>query len=207
MESSLAALHEDSAAAQSLHILERINIDLSVQKSIVPSAVYLPRMRVSGRLPELKVNFSDAKYKALMRFIDVAIPKLGDDDEVTTGATRPPLRPTGGDDKSNTRFRLPSVFRGDKVEYNVEDDEEEEPDKDGDDEFFEASDGVAADIHQHAFEINFTVDKLQAAMAKVARDGSERVLGDVVLQDFDFGFVLRKFDMKVDVGLRFVIAT
>ncbi|KAH7104413.1 vacuolar protein sorting-associated protein vps13 [Auriculariales sp. MPI-PUGE-AT-0066] len=203
LDASLAALREDTPAAQSLHILERINIDLEVSKSIVPSAVYLAKMRVAGHLPTLKVNFSDAKYKSIMRFIDVAIPNLGDDPAPGVGAVRPPLRPGGGESKSNTRFRLPSVFRS-QAEYNVEDaqDEDDEGEKDDGDEFFEASDGVAADIHQHAFEINFKVDKLQATMAKVGRDGSERVLGDIVLQDFDFGFVLRRFDMKVDVGLR-----
>lgn len=36
-------------------------------------------MQVSGRLPELAVNFSNLKYKSLMRIIDTAIPKLGDD--------------------------------------------------------------------------------------------------------------------------------
>ena len=151
-----------------------------------------------------KSTSSDAKYKALMRFIDVAIPNF-DDEDPTTGTIRPPIRPGGGGEQSNTRFRLPSVFRADPEEYNVDEEHAEgEPEKNDGDEFYEASDGISADIHQHAFEIDFTVDKLQASIAKLSRDGSEHVIGDVVLQSFDFGFVLRKFDMKVDVGLRCV---
>lgn len=34
-------------------------------------------MKISGRLPSLRVNISDTKYKALMKFVDTAIPKFG----------------------------------------------------------------------------------------------------------------------------------
>ncbi|KIY52729.1 hypothetical protein FISHEDRAFT_63685 [Fistulina hepatica ATCC 64428] len=62
-----------------LHLLERINVDLQIENSIAPTAYNLPRIKVAGKLPTLQVNMSDSKYKALMRLIDVCIPKFGDE--------------------------------------------------------------------------------------------------------------------------------
>ena len=59
--------------------MERINIDLEVQNSIVPTAYNLARCKVSASLPSLQVNISDAKYKSLLRFIDVAVPHFDSD--------------------------------------------------------------------------------------------------------------------------------
>jgi len=121
----------------SLHLLERVSLDLQVQNSIVPTAFNLARFKVSGHLPSLQVNLSDTKYKALMRLIDVCIPKFGEN----TGqqATPPPLVKT-----TSSAFQLPSrLFSQSETEYNV-DEEEEEDDDDadaGEENFFEANDG------------------------------------------------------------------
>ncbi|EJD47755.1 vacuolar protein sorting-associated protein vps13 [Auricularia subglabra TFB-10046 SS5] len=196
MDSSLAALRDESPQAQNLHLLERINIDLSLHKSIVPGALNLARFRVSGRLPTLKANLSDVKYKALMRFIDVAIPKLGSD---TPASTVAPVRAEG--ETTGPTFRLPPVFSTGPEEYTVADEDEQQDGAEGE-EFFEASEGPLANIHQHTFEFNFKVDRLEAAIAKMARDGREKALGDLVLQQFELNFALAKFDMRVDVRLR-----
>ena len=63
-----------------MHLLERLNIDFLAQNSIVPAARSIAKLKVSGRLPSLHVNFSDSKYKTLMRLIDVTLPRLDDDD-------------------------------------------------------------------------------------------------------------------------------
>jgi vacuolar protein sorting-associated protein 13A/C len=126
-----------SDASDSLHLLERININLQVQNSIVPGALNLARIKVSGKLPTLQVNLSDTKYKALMRLIDVCIPKFDNESEVDIS---PPLQmglAPGG-------FRLPSgLFGKTGMEYNI--DEEEGDDDDGsstrEEQFFEAEDG------------------------------------------------------------------
>lgn len=105
----------------SLHLIERINIDLQVSNSIVPSALNLARMKVSGKLPTLQVNFSETKYKTLMRLIDVCVPKFDDDQE---SEQRPPLRPVQAVSGSNA-FRLRSGLFGGADEYHVEEDEPE----------------------------------------------------------------------------------
>jgi vacuolar protein sorting-associated protein 13A/C len=58
------------------------------------------------------------------------------------------------------------------------------------------------ELHQHTFELNFSVDELQVAIAKVDPQGLEKRFGHVSLQRFALAFALAKFDMSVDVNLR-----
>jgi vacuolar protein sorting-associated protein 13A/C len=123
--------------------LERINIDLQVQNSIVPTAVSLARFKVSGKLPTLQVNLSDTKYKSLMRLIDVCVPKFEGD------ADKEPPPPTTR--TVSGAFQLPSgLFGQPETEYNIDDEDEDVNDDDDDDDegsvsredlFFEAEDG------------------------------------------------------------------
>ncbi|KAJ6610914.1 vacuolar protein sorting-associated protein 13 [Mycena sp. CBHHK59/15] len=197
LQSCQEALTSDKS--DSLHLLERVSLDLQVQNSIVPTAFNLARFKVSGRLPSLQVNLSDTKYKALMRLIDVCIPKFEDSGEATTP---PPLVKNA----SNT-FHLPSgIFSQSETEYNVDDEDEDADDASTteDDKFFEANDGSVQrpELHQHVFEFNFQVDNLRASLAKTGSDGTEKPLGDVTFERFALLFALAKFDMKVDVNLR-----
>ncbi|KAJ7487596.1 vacuolar protein sorting-associated protein 13 [Mycena galericulata] len=185
-----------SDATDSLHLLERINLDLQVQNSIVPTAFNLARFKVAGHLPSLQVNLSDTKYKALMRLIDVCIPKFGDD-------TGEPVAPPPLVKNSSSAFQPSGLFSQSGTEYNVDDDEDEDDaSTGGDDKFFEADDGSRPELHQHIFELNFQVDILRASLAKTGSDGAERPLGDVTFQRFALVFALAKYDMKVDVNLR-----
>ena len=120
-----------------LHLLEKIDVGLQIYKSIVPTAVNLAQFKVSGTLPTLQVNFSDSKYKALMRLIDVCIPHFEDEQELQKPAVLTP-RPT-----MSERFHL---FGPSKTEYNVDDTDEDDYKADSDsvkkeEQFFEAEDG------------------------------------------------------------------
>jgi len=123
-----------SNTADSLHLLERISIDLQVQNSIVPSALNLARFKVSGKLPSLQVNLSDTKYKALMRLIDVSIPKFDNDsDNKKVGALAP---------KNPTNFPLVpgGLFGPVEKEYHIDDDDDG-VDSSKEEQFFETDDG------------------------------------------------------------------
>ena len=143
LEASRKALISDEH--DQLHLLERININLQVQNSIVPSAHSLARFKVAGHLPSLQVNLSDTKYKSLMKLIDVSIPHFDDDSNV-------PPRPALPKTKSGApAFRLRSgLFGTSDQEYHLDDDLDD-PDKPNvvqptpdsgfdKDEFFEAED-------------------------------------------------------------------
>src|SRR2546423_4775347 len=61
------------ADSQNMHIIDRINMDFTLETSIVPKAASITKTRISGNLPVLHASISDKKYKNLMRLIDVAV--------------------------------------------------------------------------------------------------------------------------------------
>ncbi|SPO25926.1 related to VPS13 - involved in regulating membrane traffic [Ustilago trichophora] len=77
VDSCIKGLHSNSTD-HGLHLLERINLDFTLHNSILSSAPNLTKFKMTGHLPTLRVNFSDRKYKTLMRIIDVAIPNFDD---------------------------------------------------------------------------------------------------------------------------------
>ncbi|KAJ9479242.1 Vacuolar protein sorting-associated protein 13 [Pseudozyma hubeiensis] len=80
IDSCIRGLHSDSTD-HGLHLLERINLDFTLHNSILSSAPNLTKFKMTGHLPTLRVNFSDRKYKTMMRIIDVAIPNFDDMDD------------------------------------------------------------------------------------------------------------------------------
>ncbi|KAI0932190.1 hypothetical protein AcW2_000882 [Taiwanofungus camphoratus] len=205
LESCLEALKSNSQ--DNLHLLERVNLDLQVQNSIVPTAYNLARFKISGHLPTLQVNLSDSKYKSLMRLIDVCIPNFDSDDDET-----PATRPLPSHDGPRA-FRISSgLFGSSGTEYNVEDGEEDQDEaagstlqgqEDNDDQFFEANEGVIEnpELHQHIVEFDFQVETLQASLLKSGSDGSEKTLGDVTFHRFSLAFSMAKYVMNVNVNL------
>ncbi|PPQ80804.1 hypothetical protein CVT25_001929 [Psilocybe cyanescens] len=199
LQSCRAAL--TSEAHDSLHLLERITVDLQIDKSIVPTAVNLAQFKVSGTLPSLQVNLSDTKYKSLMRLVDVCIPHFGE--ETDTLDFSPQAAP------SASTFHLPPTFFGQSDnEYNVDDDDDDQhQDSDSrtalEEQFFEAEDGTSEhpELRQHIFELDFKVEKLRAMVSRSTADGVDKPLGNLHLEGFSLSFALAKYDMKVDINL------
>lgn len=111
-----------------------------MHQSIVPAARSLAKFKLSGTLPTLQVNFSDSKYKSLMRLIDVCIPHFEDEQEFQKPNM---LQPNG---TVSARFNL---FGLSEAEYNVDDTDEDDgidqPEGDptsNEEQFFEAEDGT-----------------------------------------------------------------
>ncbi|KAF8640890.1 hypothetical protein AX17_000538 [Amanita inopinata Kibby_2008] len=181
-----------SGSKDSLHLLERINIDLQIQNSIVPTVLSLARFKISGRLPLLKVNFSDSKYKALMRLVDVCIPNFGENRRGDVESPPPRVKNvTGGFPLTSSLFGLPDL------EYHT-DEEQSDSEEAKEDE----GTVMRLDLHQHIMEIDFCADTLSASIAKTDSSSVEIPLGDVVLQRFALRYSVAKFDMKVNVNLR-----
>lgn len=58
-----------------LHLVDRIDMTFQMELCIIRKSVEMPRFKVSGHLPLLKVNFSDTKYRTIMqlpRLIDAS---------------------------------------------------------------------------------------------------------------------------------------
>ncbi|KAI8990033.1 hypothetical protein BDB01DRAFT_718047 [Pilobolus umbonatus] len=50
-----------------LHLVDRIDMTFLLELCIIRKSTEMPRFKVSGHLPLLKVNFSDTKYRAIMK--------------------------------------------------------------------------------------------------------------------------------------------
>lgn len=197
-----------------MHIVEEINIDFLVQLSILPKAPNLAKLRVSGHLPLLHVAVSDTKYKSLMKLIDVALPKFGDETAPEQADFNRPRLQSNVSARSNRSGQLHSPkqrrrgssqlipFAGSKDQAIVLDDIDED-----EDDFADADDGQSDNIQlrvkQKTFELNFTVDELRGSLYKSDPDGRkpDTLLVELIAQSFEVNFFLRPFDMVADVSL------
>ena len=212
VEACMKAVEDVHGPSQTdLHLLERINISFTVQNAIA-KAQSLTSFKIAGELPELRINFSDTKYKLLMRFIDSTIPDFGDDsppEEIPRVVER---------DTHQSTFRPRPV-----EEYNLEDTKsilsvnpEPEEEKDdgssssekGGDRFYDTHDDTT-DVQRQAlqkvnFELSFSVGKLQTSLYRSTSETEERALADATLEGFGLALAVRQYDMTVDVDLRSV---
>ncbi|KZF24832.1 vacuolar protein sorting-associated protein 13 [Xylona heveae TC161] len=195
---------------KNLHIIDRINMDFVIENSIVPKATDLTRFKISGHLPVLHASVSDAKYKNLMRLIDVAIPKLGEVDELPfDNKERTAVKPTTSQgaatvDASSRQRSTSFQFSAQQREILLE---EDETDNEGSERFEETSPGKPdANIvaRQRNFEFKFTVDRLQGSLFRSDPDGEkpDQLLVELVAEHFQFDFYQRPFDMVAEVLLR-----
>ncbi|EXJ82284.1 hypothetical protein A1O3_06097 [Capronia epimyces CBS 606.96] len=188
--------HPDQS--KNMHIIDRINMAFLLENSIVPKATDITKIRISGTMPVLNVSISDQKYKNLMRLLDVAVPKFESEDPKPTGSVDDPkLRKPVDDPKAKRKsVQLLEVRNAPILE----------PDSDSEDAVSKPVDKpeTPANIHQRNFEINFTVEKLQASLYKADPDGEkpDQLLVELVAEHFFFSFYLRPYDMVAEVLLR-----
>ena len=193
---------------KSLHIIDRINMDFTLETSIIPKASDLTKTRISGHLPVLHASISDKKYKDMMKLIDIAIPKF-DGDEPLDGRTNAPTKATTtqSTDKSRAqdvmdRQRSKSVS-GNQQELELEDESDDESDK------ISVStkkgpESEEVNLHQRNFEFRFTVDKLQGSLYRSDPDHvkPDQLLVELVAEHFHLDFYLRPYDMVAEVLLK-----
>ncbi|KAH9886351.1 vacuolar protein sorting-associated protein 13 [Xylariomycetidae sp. FL2044] len=190
-----------------LHIVDKINVDFVVALSILPKAPNLTKVKVSGHMPVLQAAVSDTKYKSLMKLIDVAIPKFGDEKNASMTQEkpqRPRLLSTSSNRsrKAHDRKRSENIFLSQQTAIILDDDE----DSDADDHFEDAADGSSnhnLKIQQRNFEFKFAVDKLQGSLYKSDPDGEkpDSLLVELVAENFDLLYYMRPFDMAAEVSL------
>lgn len=189
-----------------MHIVEKINVDFVVAMSILPKAPNLTKMKVSGHMPVLHAAMSDTKYKSLMKLIDVAIPKFGDEGEQSDKPQQPGrprlLSSASGRSRKGPQERRPSnLFLSQQTAIILDDDSDVD-----EDEFQDAADGSANQrlkVQQRNFEFKFAVDKLQGSLYRSDPDGEhpESLLVELIAESFDLNFYMRPYDMAAEVSL------
>jgi vacuolar protein sorting-associated protein 13A/C len=204
---------DEKSKSNNFHVVERINMDFTIETCIVPKAADLTRFRVVGHLPVLHAIFSDAKYKALMKLLEVAIPKF-DDSKVeaqrpksSEGPKRTKRKSTIPDEVARPRGKSFQATRDELVideelgeaEKQVEREKEAGPPIQTEDKKQQKT-----NPEQRNFEFRFTVDKLQGSLYRSDPEGkeAEQLLVDLIAEGFNFEFYQRAFDMAADVKLK-----
>ncbi|KAF2754047.1 vacuolar protein sorting-associated protein 13 [Pseudovirgaria hyperparasitica] len=203
---------DEKSTSKSLHLVDRINMDFTIETCIIQRAADLTKFRISGNLPVLHASVSDSKYKSLMRLIDVAIPRFDENENVkqlqneTTGPSNlDPLieiRERNGSSVGRTRAKsFTKTSQRKEILVGEEGSESEQ------DDFQDASDKKAAperNIHQRNFEFKFTVDKLQGSLYRSDPDGKkpDELLVELVAQGFNLDFYQEEFSMVAEVSLK-----
>ncbi|KAG0317193.1 hypothetical protein BGZ99_006445, partial [Dissophora globulifera] len=179
-----------------LHVIDKINMTFHVHLSILPQAPNLTKIRVFGDLPLFQVNFSDRKYKTLMRIVDLVVPK-------DPAAPPPPPK---------SRSPMSIALLG-KSNYTDELSLGDTTEADSDDEQALVGRGKKsskkekeqsnAQLFQRTFQFSFKVSKFAVTLRKAVQDVNmpERVLAELIVERFDLQFVLRPVDMAVDIVL------
>ncbi|ERF76935.1 hypothetical protein EPUS_02647 [Endocarpon pusillum Z07020] len=182
----------------SMHVIDRINMDFTLETSIVPKAADITKTRVSGHLPVLHASISDKKYKNLMKLIDVAIPQFDEDmDSEGDDKIARPASQTRQSRAQSQAFPLTT-----QKEVPVLDRDHDSDNEDAESRKSEKSD-KPVNLHQRNFEFNFTVDKLQGSLYRSDPEGNnpDQLLVELVAEHFAFDFYLRPFDMVAEVLL------
>jgi len=195
---------ESTDSARNFHLVDRINMDFSIQTCIVPKTPDLTKFRINGHLPVLHAQFSDEKYKSLMSLLNFAIPKFNEDEPADTVRAQE----ISGDDtrlmpvQSQTGRPRGKSFQASADDLIVEEDHDREiqtPNASN-------TPSKKQDINpeQRTFEFKFTVDKLQGSLYTADPEGKkqDQLLVELIAETFYLEFYQRPFDMVADVRLR-----
>lgn len=192
---------------KNLHIIDRINMDFTLETSIIPKASDLTKTRILGHLPVLHASISDRKYKNLMKLIDIAIPKF-DTDESLDGRTKAPTKdvkvPTveksrAEDVMSRSRSKSVSAAQQDLDIEDFDDENEKRATTNA-----KRKESAEVNLHQRNFEFKFTVEKLQGSLYRSDPEDRkpDQLLVELVAEHFHLDFYLRPYDMVAEVLLK-----
>lgn len=181
--------------SRNLHIIDRINVDFVLELCIVPKATELTRTRISGHLPELHATMSDAKYKGLMRLIDIAIPRF-DESSGDSNQNPQPQPSVSGNRARSASFQPPG-----QRELPVVD---EDSDTESDNGKTRKSMERPANLHRRNFQFKFTVGCLRGSLFRsdANEPQNDKLLVELVAEGFELDFYLRPFDMVAEVVLQ-----
>ena len=197
-------------SSHSYHLVDRINMDFTLETCIVPKTADLTKFRIVGHLPVLHAMFSDEKYKALMKLLDFAIPKFVDEKEVRS--KRESRVVSDSNAKARRKSEVPPLnksFQARKEELVLEDDhtsaQKSQTQKRSDDQ--KSKKKAEVNPSQRNFEFQFTVDKLQGSLYKSDSEGKkpDQLLVDLIAEVFHLEFYQRHFDMVAEVNLKALV--
>lgn len=179
------------------HLLDRINLSFTLQRSILPHAPNLTKLKVAGTLPSLQLHFSDKKYHMLMRLIQQLI-HVGAHAADGDAASEPPRQRLErfGTQHNDEAFLEDVNSLSDTSETEAEADDPE----DFQDPLVDVPEALRA---QHKrFEFQLVVDQVSGTLVKSGtNDVRDMELAEARFSQFRLGVVVYEHKLQVDVRL------
>ncbi|SCW01107.1 LAFE_0D05226g1_1 [Lachancea fermentati] len=170
-------------------ILDRMEIELDVDVSILPKAFNLPKVRTYGKLPILKLSLNDYQYKIIMQMIDKCIPDFGilsDDDDADnddeSGNDDESINVTGSSNESPQKSREITLLR--QTMRNLEK-------------------MSKAELEQRLLQLKFDVEVIQLSLYKCveAKTMQSNLLVNLIGNGLYLKFAKKAKDMEVHLDL------
>ncbi|KAI8968414.1 hypothetical protein BDF20DRAFT_896210, partial [Mycotypha africana] len=226
IEACLEQVRHPRQELQYLHLVDRIDMSFLVENCILPKSVDMPKFKITGHLPLLKVNFSDTKYRSILQIPhlieasglissassnenfgienpDAQQQKISQIDENWFDFMNRPLWNRSQDDLliADTESE-PSLIKDDSATDDL-------ASTDADKEIKKASKEVI-NAEEQTFKLNFKVDRVLANIleaqqqphTKIEGAPAEKLLCEVDLQNLVLDYSLRPLDMTVRVSLQ-----
>lgn len=195
------------------YVIQRIDMTFIVELCILQRASQFTKFKISGHLPLLSVNISDAKYKVLMRMIDLILDSISNDDSKESA-------PIETQQQRKQSLFLTQPNWNNKDELVISDTESESSSSPS----WRSQSQQSVDTntttlatpssatgpfalmsnhYQHEdFRFTFTVDKVSATVHEASDEGDDKLLCELILETFHLDFVSRPYDMVVNVSLK-----
>lgn len=228
IETCLVQVRTPREELRYLHLVDRIDMTFLMELCIIRKSVEMPRFKVSGHLPLLKVNFSDTKYRTIMqlpKLID-ASGLLGDKQGVDINEDYINLEKRNQvDHRWFNLMNTPFWNKDSKEDVFLDTDSdtsEDPPSSVADTMDTEATELTSSpspvkdkngkevtNIEERVFELDFKVDRVLANVLRAeqpdknqVKDVSETLLCEVDLQNLALNYSMRPMDMTVHVSLQ-----
>jgi vacuolar protein sorting-associated protein 13A/C len=182
IKSTIEQLH--STKDSSSLILDRLDMKLLLELSIMPSAANLAKLRATASLPTFRAKMNDYQYKIMMQLIDNCIPDFGTDNSDEGEPITVPFSVSDLDDSlsirdlSESELSSPGEASGGNSKPKLVD-------------------------NQHTFELNFDVESVKLSLSKCT-DGKTMdadPIIDIIAEKFALEFFNTSKGLNVDLTL------
>ncbi|SAL98237.1 hypothetical protein [Absidia glauca] len=186
---------DDTSSGGDTHVLRRVDIQLLLERCIVPGASQFTKLRVKGQAPLLLVNLSTQKYKTLMKAVDLLLSPSKDDTTV---------EPTIETQQQQDDLLAKKLWDGRKAKDLLADDENLDQKKEQSVKSLAISDSAIGSSQQNQIKLDFTITRMSVIISgtPTTPDSMDTPLCEIVLEQFGLEFVSRPYDMFAHVWLR-----
>ena len=169
-----------SSHGNQFYVLEKMQLDIVVDVSILPKALKLPRFRVTGHLPNLSMAFSDYQYKV---FLELARNIMPVTDDISTNSYYYGTKAQSSDNEQQLiqqRLRF-------SVEY--------------------LNSLTQLEIDQKFLDVHFEVDNAQFSLFECLDKTTmeSRKLIDLIFTQYNFTFEKMAKQMNVDMNVHSMV--